>query len=177
METFVNHSITHKKSAHVACNEFVLNHVFANVNYQCIKTNVQLQIQRRSEHICLLRSNCNRMNSRDAPWPHYNNTDVLLSQSSRLIVIWIKLKANYIPTAGVFYLFGVNTLWFSIFLTQEIIVASTKAPDSLTTCKCLKNCSKSLICALHHRLVKLFISFLLNISGMDLQTQLLSSFY
>ena len=139
MERYINHRITHKKSAHVACNEFVSNHVFADIHFQCTKTNVQLQIQRRSEHTCLLRSNCNRMNSRDAPWPHYNNTDVLLSQWSRLIVIWIQLQAKKIPTAGVFYLFGVNILrftrtsYFSIFLTQEIIVVSTHEP-----CKCLK---------------------------------------
>jgi len=155
METFVNHNITHKKSAHVACNEVVLNHVFPDIHFQCTKTNVQLQIQRKSKHICLLRSNCNRMKPRDAPWPHSDNTDVLLSHWSRLIVIHMNKLFNLLDSRN------------HRCLDSQCLILS----QSLANAKAVQN-----HWFVHFTVVWFFLSFPEILSGMNLQRQLLSSF-
>ena len=90
-------------------------------------------------------------------------------------IIKSKLHSN---SRCFFYLFGVNILWFtrtsyfSIFLTQEIIVVSTHKP-----CKCSKAFQNHWFANFTIVWLSFFLSFPQNPSWMDLQTQLLSSFY
>ena len=158
METFVNHSITHKKSAHVACNEFVLNHVFADIHFQCTKTNVQLQIQRRSEHMLVafkLQQN------------EFERCPLTPLQQHRCLAIPMVSTHRDLNTASKLHS---NSRCFLSLWCQHIVIHTNKLFFDLLDSRnhrrldsqamqMFKSCSKSLICALHHRLVKLFLSF------------------